>query len=36
VIEALHMLRLDIRPATIIEEIEEELVTITSVLEVVR
>ena len=30
------MLRLDIRPATIVEEIEEELVSITNVLEFVR
>lgn len=36
VIEALHMLRLDVRPATVIDEIEEELVTITNVLELVR
>jgi HD-like signal output (HDOD) protein len=35
-IEAMHMLRLDIRPASIVEEIEEELVSITNVLELVR
>lgn len=36
IIEAMHILRLDMRPATLLDDIEEELVIHTSVLELAR